>query len=359
MGGVYAPSSVADNLTEGDRYERIRASEASLFCAQASRAGILASITSVVVVVVKGRRFGWSGFFIGDGRWYLRVARDLTGSHLHRGEGAYRYGRILYPLVGWLLAVGRQSWLVRTLPVVNAGAVGVVIACACELVNRREGRSLRGLVVLSVPGLWLCLFVAWADALLAAFVLLACLFWVQGREIAALIAAAAAALTKEVGVVLVVPLILDCAHRRRWQRAIQVVLSSFLPLMIWWTWVWVRIGEWPFLASTPSRAGAIGPPFAGAVNALRDGPSTDHLLATTLVVVLGGTGARAWQRLGWRWAPIPGTSVCLGVLAICLGPNAMNYLGDVVRVNTTAMILALLVLTDGWSRNDHSHKELP
>ncbi|MDQ1395388.1 MAG: hypothetical protein QOG64_647, partial [Acidimicrobiaceae bacterium] len=125
----------------------------------ARRLGLVACLGALVLVVGRAAVSGWHTFIRADGISFVMVAHHLTGEGLAAGDNAYRYGRVLYPLLGWLLAGGRSGWLLWSLPVVNCVAFGLSVALAGERAMRC-GRPLRhGLVVLAVPALWLCLMV--------------------------------------------------------------------------------------------------------------------------------------------------------------------------------------------------------
>ena len=117
-----------------------------------------------------------------------------------------------------------------------------------------------------------------------------------------------------------------------------------MPYAAWCVWVRVRIGEFPFLANTPSRRGAVGLPFAGIhysiVHRPFDAGAIFVLLAIT--VVLGGAGA--WVARG---NPIGLLAALFTALTLCLGPEGLRFIGEVVRVFFEPEIFGLLALVIG------------
>src|SRR5436305_12731703 len=121
---------------------------------------------AAVVAGMTAIRFGEKTFFRADGTSFLMIARNLSGRGLGAGDDAYRYGRMLYPLAGFVLAGGHKAWLLWTLPLVNCLAFGAAVAFSVELVARQRRPLPHALAILAVPALWLCLAVAWSECLL-------------------------------------------------------------------------------------------------------------------------------------------------------------------------------------------------
>ena len=84
-----------------------------------------------------------------DGRYYYVIARDMLGATDELDAAAYRYQRILYPLLAWLLSGGGDGatlpWMLIGVNLLAAGTVAGVLAWLLA----REGRS--GWYALVVP----------------------------------------------------------------------------------------------------------------------------------------------------------------------------------------------------------------
>lgn len=318
-----------------------------LFGAASRICGLVTTLFGLVIVGRRGERYGWSTFVRADGIPFVRIARDLGGAHLGRGDDTYRYGRILYPFLGRVAAGGSSHGVLLSLPLINAFAIGLVAACGCELGRRRVGRPLVGIAVLLAPGLWFCLFIVWSDALVTALVMLTCLLWVADRRAAAIATVAAAALTKEVGILGLVPMVYDDISRRRFREAGLAGLAV-LPLAAWWTWVRYRLGEWPAFGGLkgPARSGAFGLPFNGLAPMVRT-LTADHAMVVLSVAIITAGALAGLIRLRGRWAPVPGTALCFALLNLCLGPNSLRYLGDALRIMVTSMVLVILIVVEG------------
>src|SRR5688500_15001545 len=106
--------------------------------------GLLAT-AAVLLLFLAGYALGLRPFDAdGDPLSYLRVARDPFGDgSLLVEDGpqqgvAYRFGRILFPFAGWLLAGGNDELIQWTMPVVSALAYGCCGVAAAVLVARAD-----------------------------------------------------------------------------------------------------------------------------------------------------------------------------------------------------------------------------
>ena len=310
-----------------------------MFGPEARRAGLLSAGGAGIVVGLVAARFGWDSFIRADAKSFVLVASHLSGDGLDARDSAYRYGRPLYSIAGLLLAGGRQAWLPWSLPVVNCLAFGAAVSGAVELAVR-HGRSMRqGLLILAVPAMWMCLAVAWSEALLIALLLGFVLFHEERRDVPAATCLALAILTRETAALVLVPFCLAALLRRDW-KGLAVRTAAGVPAVLWWSWTRIRLDVWPFLAESPSRSLAIGPPFAGIVGLLRaDDLTAIHVTGIVLVLAIALNAIR----IGFRQpsSVVGGAAAISGAFLLCVGPSVLNYPGDTMRVLSPALALLL------------------
>lgn len=304
----------------------------------ATRAGLAAGSVGLVVTFTLAAQYGWHHFIDYDARFFRAVALDLTASDAVSGDSAYRYGRIGLPLLGRSLALGSTGRALDAgMMLVTPLATGVLVAAAVGIAVRVSGRWKDGLVVLLVPGLVVSFAYAWADTLLAAFVLVSIWATLARREDVCVIAIAGAALTKEIGVLAVLPAVLASARERDGRHSV-TRLAGLLPALGWWIWVRARSGEWPFLADDPARTKAISVPFADILDAMLGGPGDPLVGLLALVVGVAGVALLIQHRrevLAW-------SAGVWGALALSLGDNVLKYPGDAVRVLTPTFCVVAL-----------------
>ena len=185
------------------------------------RAGLAALAVGLAITGVLAGRNGWDSFIDHDAVYFHSVALDLDASDAEAGNAAYRYGRIGLPSLARGMSLGAPGMLAAAQALVTPLAFAVVVAAAVATATRVSGRWTDGLAVLLVPGLWIGFMNAWADTLLAACVLASIWGVVTAHRGLTIGAVALAALTKEVGVLAVIPATLAVAAARRWAALLE------------------------------------------------------------------------------------------------------------------------------------------
>ena len=298
-----------------------------------------------VLVVTTARHQGQGTFFVeGDAYLFRLIAqRPLGSTHGWAAvgrvsEAPYRYGRIGFPLLGWVLALGRQAWVGWSLVVISVASIAAIPGIAAVLLADLGAPPAAAAVVLLAPGLLLNYGHPYADPLLVALLLLACVLEGRGHRPAALFALTAAILVKEIAVFALVPWLWG-AWVRRDGRAAAAVAATATPYLAWSVWIRFRLGSFPFLAHTYSRAGALSPPFVGLVQAVTARtPGVGTVVACVAVTVALGAVA-TWLERGTRIGVLAGVYT---VVTICLGKNALTFLLENLRVLVVAQVFGAL-----------------
>ena len=289
-----------------------------------------------------------SGLRARGGRpYFLQIARQPfgTGSGFGAplvGGVAYRFGRIGYPLTGWLLAFGRRDWTATTLTLVLVASFGAWIAFAAEHL-RRGGRSpLLGICVLGTPFaiLWFALPIGISEPMAGALLLLAFLYERDGRYRAACVAAAVAILTRELIVVAFIPLAWRAWSDRRWAGARDWMLAC-VPYGAWCVWVRIRVGHFPFLDPARARRDAMALPFLGWLRTLNGplGRGQDFAVLIAAITVLTASLIAAQGR--WTY-PVTHGALALAALVACFGSGVFALPGEALRVMAPAQVLLLI-----------------
>lgn len=198
-----------------------------------------------------------------DGQFAYFIARDPLGGWRHCDVPAYRYQRILYPLLAWALALGRPAGVGWTLVVVNLMAL-VGGAWATERLLAAHGISpwyalSYGLYGGLLAGLRLDL----SEPLAIGLVQGALLAWEAHRRALAGGLLALATLTKETTLVAAAGLLLHLALTHRWRQALELGLTVGVPFALWQGALWAWLGQ-PGVGSGGAMATPFEPlPFGG------------------------------------------------------------------------------------------------
>ena len=252
-------------------------------------------------------------------------------------EIAYRYGRIGLPFLGWIGALGRPGLVPWSLIVVHLAAITAVPGVAAALAAEYDAPPIAGAVAL-LSSLLIIRNIVYAEPLLIACILLAYILEARCHHRSALATFAFAILVKETAVLALVPWIWGALRRREFARAAAFV-ATVVPFLLWSLWVRVRIGEFPFLSKTPSRGQAITWP-GGGLRYVMHHQTPDHVAVTAMVVVtiaLCCVGAFVARDL-----PIGGFTAAMAVFFLCLGPNALRYSEETLRLLSVPQVFALL-----------------
>jgi hypothetical protein len=318
-------------------------------------AWVLSGATGLALVVLTAILLAQQGqtpfFSLGDSKFFLLIGRDLFGTGhgfaaIHAtSQIPYRYGRVGLPFVAWLLAFGRPALVGWTLIGVNIAALAAIPGlAACFLAEHRAPPAAAALVLV-LPAFILLYGSVLSDPLVIALLLLAFVLDARSHRGATLATLACAILVKEVAAIALIPLLWR-AVRQRDARAFSAVASTVLPYAAWCVWVRVRMDEFPFLAHTKSRTQALGLPFVGINYTIRHYPLFGVVIYTVVVATLVLGAAGSWVA---RWSQIAALAALYTLLVLCLGPQALKFFGEVIRVLLLPEVFGLLALVIGLS----------
>ncbi len=198
------------------------------------------------------KTFIFSGELGYDGQQFLTIALDPDlsepGSIAALDHAAYRYRRILYPLLGYLLGLGSPvliPWALVAINIVAIGACVGLVAWIWQTQNEQTGATVpfhvlnNSLWLLTIPGLWMVLTLSTADILASALGLGAVAWAQRQRWWGMALWLALGLLTRETLLILWVALLLTQGRRKRW-RSLKAFGVSLLPLVAWLVWIEMR-----------------------------------------------------------------------------------------------------------------------
>ena len=317
--------------------------ERRLFSHDSLTIGATGVCLGAVIALTVYLRFGEHYFFLSDGALYRVVARwPFADGHVLRPVApvygdSYRYGRILYPLLAWILGGGQRGPISFTLIALNVASVGIMLAVSAELCQRAGRPARLGYAVLAAPGLLASLLVAVAEPSVIALTLLAYLLAADGRRRAVLVVAALALLCREAAIVALVPLAwADISMDRRRAAGWCLPVAA---LLAWWTWVRARVGQWPFLDPSVSRRQALAPPVDGWFRMLQVRLSGDLLFVMAVAVVT--LVAAILLARGYPRVPIIQGALLTSLVLLLLGTNAVRFAGECLRLMSLAQVLVI------------------
>lgn len=192
-----------------------------------------------------------------DGQFFYYIARDPLLTHGDTAifdRPAYRYQRILLPVLAYVLGLGNPRLIGWAVPLVNLLAIG--LGCwAASRVLRQYRASPWWLVAYGLnPGFLLGVLQDLAEPLALGLVTVGCLAYLRGRHGWATAALALAVLAREPMVAVAGGILLwELAARRDVRRA-ALFLVPFGVLGAWQLLVWWKLGALP-LTDGPGHIG--------------------------------------------------------------------------------------------------------
>jgi len=298
------------------------------------------AMAAVVTAVMFDR--GFDALLQSDAEAFYRVALDpfgdgsiLTGAGPDTGT-AYRYGRILFPLSAWSLAFGQPALLRITIPLLYIGAVMLVATLAATHAEEAGRPPIVGLAALLVPSAVLTVPILVPEFFVAGLILLMHRLADIRRDRAALGAAALVLLARETAALAMVPFMFRALHSRDW-RSIVRWAAAVIPLLIWYVWVRLHIGVWPFQDPGVPPSRALDVPLRSF---LAKAWSADAGWALMFAAVLGWATIVTGVIVAWRRrTPLSGAGLAMAALILVFGPAQSEAPGEAVRLMLPAQLL--------------------
>jgi len=259
-----------------------------------------------------------------DGVWFYRLALDpftsvQTAYGIRLDNPSYRQQRIGYPLIVWLLSLGRAAWVPALLVAVNIIAAGAMAAFGGAFAKKFGLHALWGVIVPLYPGFVLTFSRDLAEIVAASFGMGAIWAVASRRNVTAALLLTFAVLTRETTLLLAFALAVAWIIERWLKRERRIAPVVFaIPIVIyalWQVFLALRWGVSPLRSGAPAMA----MPFVEfarflAVSSARRFHQqrlyfTESLFLAAVVITLVLVWRRSRAALEWRLA-------WLGYLAI-------------------------------------------
>lgn len=190
-----------------------------------------------------------------DGQFAYYIARDLLEGWRYCDVPAYRYQRILYPLLARLLAFGQRQLLPYSLAAINVAFLAVGTWLMEQILLRYRMNRWYALTYGLYAGQLMAARLLLAEPLAHALCQAGVLAAERDRWQWSGLFFALAVLTKETILVFVVGYLLYLLLQRQWRRMAELTLTVGAPFLIWQAVLWLWLGR-PGLGS--GGAGATG-----------------------------------------------------------------------------------------------------
>src|SRR5215470_10793136 len=304
--------------------------------------GVMAAAAVTAVMITVASNQGYVALVRSDAQHFYRVALDPFGDgRIFAGAGewtgtAYRYGRILFPLAAWVLALGQRRLIPATLPVAYISGVLLFATLACARCARADRPPIVGLAALLVPSAFLTVPLLVPEFLIAGLVLLTYHFAETNRIRQALVAAALLLLARETAVLGLSPLIGSHVRRREWRALLRWTVVA-IPLLVWYAWIRARIGVWPFLDPGHPAGRALDLPMRSFLSTVWRADADPALVFAAILgwVTIAIGAVVVW----WRRTPVAWAGLSMASLILVFGRGQAELPGEAVRLMLPAQLL--------------------
>ena len=171
-----------------------------------------------------------------DGQYTYMLAINPLGSVNGLDQPAYRYQRIVYPMLVKLLSLGRAGWAPWVMALVNLMATVWGCAALGGLISRRGRSPWLALVFILSIGYLLAIRMDLNEPIAFALALSGWLAFEEGALVLSVVLFALSGLSKEVGLVFLATLALGEFLERHWRKGI-VLLAGFVPYVLWYVYL--------------------------------------------------------------------------------------------------------------------------
>lgn len=281
-----------------------------------------------------------------DGQFYYYIARDPLHAYQYMDSAPYRYQRIFYGMVVYVLSLGNVSLIPFNLLLVNFLSIVLSVEIVARLLARRNLSPWFSLALAFYFGQMGALLFDTTEPL-AILLLCAGLWYLEDEHVtAAAVFMGLAALTRETTILFPLVYIIAFLWQRRWSDAVRFLVLAILPLVAWYIVIWIIFGKLGAAAAPPFER----IPFGGIFAYFSDHRYFWSLIALVFIPTVGGwffVGREAFQQ---RWR---NSAFFIWVLNLILVTfmSATSY-EDYVSCGRISTTLVLATLLYAWSSED-------
>ena len=207
-----------------------------------------------------------------DGQMFLTIALDPALKH----EGTiaaldnpkYRYRRIGYPILGYLLGLGNPKLIPYSMVLINVLCIIILFLFVTKLRDKDflTGNDIKSspLLMLAIPGIWVSLSLSTSDLLGTTLLATSLLLLNSRRDVLASLVLSGACLTREVYLLTAIAFSLYMLIHRRKKASVSFFLC-IVPAVCWYFYVNMRMQVGTF--GLQENLSFI--PFAGIIDKIR------------------------------------------------------------------------------------------
>jgi hypothetical protein len=199
--------------------------------------------------IMMGERFrdlDYAGDLGYDGQFVYYIASDPLNAPAHIDNAAYRYQRILYPFLAWLLSFGGQETLLPwVMLLINILVIAVSIGLLTGILAAKGVPPWQALAYLFSAGLLISLRADLNEPLAILWALAGMVLCYQKKWFLAGVSFALGILAKEIAVTFALGAAVWLFSGRRFRDGVVVLVTSMLPAILWGIFLTAWLGQSP------------------------------------------------------------------------------------------------------------------
>ncbi|GLV59048.1 hypothetical protein KDH_58760 [Dictyobacter sp. S3.2.2.5] len=281
-----------------------------------------------------------------DGQFYYFIARDPVHAASLMDDAPYRYQRIVYPLLAFILSFHQAALLPPVLLLINFASIVLSVEIVARLLERYQLSPWYSLAIGLYFGQATALLFDTTEPLTYGLLCAGLLLLDKKKMTWAAIVMGIAVLSRETAALFPGGLIVYYLFHRNWREVFRFSLISFLPTIIWYALLVVIFGK-TGLTYAPTFQLI---PFKGLFVFSSDLPRFIPLLVMMFIPTIIGWLLFLRATIKRQWAGATWFIWFINLaLVTCLAPGSYK---ELVSAGRLSMGIVLAILLYGWqSRN--------
>ena len=169
-----------------------------------------------------------------DGQFFYQIARDPLHASQFLDRPAYRYQRIVYPMLVWIITLGQASLVPFMLLLVNFLAIVLGTELVARILIQQKMSPWYSLAFGLYFGQATALIFDTTEPLTYFLVCLGLFLIMRKRPTAAALIMGLAVLSRETAILFPMGYLLVSLYQKRWRDALRLMLLSIAPAVAWY-----------------------------------------------------------------------------------------------------------------------------
>ncbi len=276
-----------------------------------------------------------------DGQFYYQIARDPLHAAQFLDKPPYRYQRIVYALLVFVLSVGQTALVPYMLLLVNFVSIVVSVEIVARLLARFGLSPWFSLTIGLYFGQAAALLFDTTEPFTYALICVGLLLLEKEHITSAAISMGLAALSRDTAILFPLGYTLFFLLHRQWGNVARFVVLTFLPLLLWYGFLWKVFGETGVKSAPPFEH----IPFAGLFVFFPEQRLFWQLFVLMFVPTMAGWLFVALEIVRRRWSSALMIWVLNLALVTFMAPDSYREFVSSGRLSTGLVLATLLY---GW-----------